>query len=70
MIDLVPTEQLRFVERASHINTYETHRVLQQFWAINAPKYMRSKEEGEWRDVECVKDDNGSADHNPPAETR
>ena len=52
MNELVPTERLRFVKREVPVPgaTPIELRILQQWYAIDMPKYMRSGE-GEWRDV-------------------
>jgi hypothetical protein len=56
---LVPSERLRFVERT--VQSIEggppphTVKILQQWFTLNAPAYMRGNE-GEWRDVEVVKE--------------
>jgi hypothetical protein len=47
-----PTAFLRFVTRKPPGPT----RILQQWWAENAPDYMRSHA-GEWRDVPMVEED-------------
>jgi hypothetical protein len=51
--DLAPTARLRFVERTVEREgkkSATTVRILQQFWALDVPSYMRGKE-GQWRDV-------------------
>lgn len=57
IIKLAPTAKLRFVERESLLDAEnaQTIRVLQQFFAPDVPEFMRGKE-GEWRDVECVRE--------------
>jgi hypothetical protein len=57
LIDLAPTSKLRFVERDSSLDAEnaQTIRILQQFWAPDLPPFMRGKD-GEWRDVECVRE--------------
>jgi hypothetical protein len=52
-----PTAKLRFVERAVSLDAENsaTARVLQQWFAPDVPKYMIDASQGEWRDVECVR---------------
>jgi hypothetical protein len=49
-VKLVPTENLRFIDV---VRGMQMQRVLQQWYAPDMPKYMRSAE-GEWRDVPFV----------------
>ena len=52
----VPSERLRFVLRnVIRSDGPHTQRVLQQWYTLNVPSYMRG-DEGEWRDVELVQE--------------
>ena len=57
LIDFAPTSKLRFVERETSLDAEnaQTMRVLQQWWAPDLPAFMRGGE-GEWRDVEMVRE--------------
>jgi hypothetical protein len=59
----VPTENLRFVEREVAVadGTQVTMRILQQWHAMDLPKYMRGAE-GEWRDVPTWREPPHAAD--------
>jgi hypothetical protein len=52
MNEFSPTSKLRFIERETSLDgeNCDTMRVLQQWWAQDVPKYMRT-DAGEWRDV-------------------
>lgn len=52
---LVATPTLRIVKRTVAENPVPwTRDVLQQWWAPDVPGFMRSDNEGEWRDVPVV----------------
>jgi hypothetical protein len=46
-VSLAPTPKLRFVDRAGS-------KILQQYWDLDVPSYMRGGSHGEWRDVETT----------------
>jgi hypothetical protein len=57
LTDFAPTTKLRFIEKESSLDAEnaQTIRVLQQWWAPDVPEFMRGRD-GEWRDVECVRE--------------
>jgi hypothetical protein len=48
-----PTARLRFIERPMSMDAENcaTQKVLQQWWGVELPAYMRDDSVGEWRDV-------------------